>query len=258
MISDIRKEIKFSTRTGKLLIIFASVCFFAIFTPLMTKYVAPEIMKSQFPGMTEEVLNQMLDFTQIGNIAAFMGDLFQIIPIVIAFAFGGVLASEIKDNTLVLPLCSGKRFLSVISSKIIVIGTILFTAPIVASEINFYYTGILFIFDVSFVNVMVSGILYGLYFVFLLSLILMWGAFTKNNIATGFLTLATSLQMYFLANAFELHEYLPTGLINQAEIALGEIQGVEILKAVLVFILFVVIVLSITMIKLSKREWNER
>jgi len=258
MISDIKKEIKFSTRTGKLLIIFASVTFFAILTPLMTKFVVPQIMKSQFPGMTEELLNQMIDFSQLGNIISFTGDLFQIIPIIIAFAFGGVLASEIKDNTLVLPLCSGKRFVSVISSKIIVIGTILFTAPLFGMIINFYYTGILFDFDVPFTNVMISGSLYGFYFIFLLSLILMWGAFTKNNIATGFLTLATSLPLYFLANAFDIHEYFPSSLVKQAGLVLTEIDSIRIIKSLLAFVIFVAVILAITMLKLSKREWNER
>ena len=68
MIRDINKEIKYALRNSRFLILIIGFIFFAILTPVMTRLVLPEVLKSQFPGMSEQELKGMLDMTQLGCI----------------------------------------------------------------------------------------------------------------------------------------------------------------------------------------------
>ena len=64
----IKKETLDGMRNYRFLIIFAAVIFFAIFDPIMNKLVLPEVLKSQFPNMPAEVMQEMLVTTQVANI----------------------------------------------------------------------------------------------------------------------------------------------------------------------------------------------
>ena len=256
MIQDIKKELRFGFRSYRFLILFVAFLFFSLMDPVMTKFVVPEIMKSQMPGLTPEMMAQLVDTSQAGVMRAYMGDVFELVSIVLAFSLCGLMAQEIKENTLVLPLCSGKRFGSIAGAKIIVFGTALMLAPMFAVLINYAYTGMLFAFEVPFGSAIYAGLLIGLYMVFLLTMIVMWGAVFKKPLAAGFVTLVSAYGLHFIGGALGIQTYLPSGLFAEAA-RLGS-PSEMLVQTLAVTLLGIIAFTIITVIRLKKMEWNER
>ncbi|MDW7658268.1 MAG: hypothetical protein SCM11_13960 [Bacillota bacterium] len=257
MKQDIYKEIKYGLRNSRFLILMVGFLFFAILNPLMSKLVIPNIMKSQLPGLTDEAINEMLNLTQIGVIRAYMGDIFEIGSIIVAFTLCGLMAQEIKDNTLVLPLCSGKLFGSVVTAKLLVFGSVLVLSPTIALMVNYLYAGLLFSFDISLAPIIRGGLLQGVYMVFLLACLLLWGAIIKKPIAAGIMTLATGYGLSFIGSLLRIQTWLPSGLLNEAQL-LDANASPKLLQTLSVTVVIILIMTSITWMRLKTMEWNER
>lgn len=257
MKTEIVKEIKFGLRDHKFLILFVGFLFFAVLTPVMFKVVLPQVLKSQFPGITESQMSGMMDMSQLGTIRSYMGDVFEIGSIIVAFTLCGLMAQEIKDNTLVLPLCSGKRFGGIVGAKMFVFGAALVLAPSIALMVDYVYAGLLFSFDIGIIPIIRGGMLQGVYMVFLLANVMMWGVITKKPIATGFLTLIIAFGSYFVGSALGIQEYLPSGLLAEAQL-LAASHSPSLFQTLLITGGLVLVFMTITIMRLKKMEWNER
>jgi hypothetical protein len=257
MKQDVIKEIRYGLRNSRFLILFSSVLFLAISAPIMNKVFLPMLMKSQLPGITEETLGEILDMTQTGSMRSYMGDLFEIGTIIIVFTLCGLLAQEIRDNTLVLPLCSGKRFHTVIGSKLLVFGCFLILTPLIATLINYLYAGILFSFDIGFTPVLRSGLLLGAYMLFLITCLLFWGAVVRKPIAAGFLTCATIYGITIAGSLLKIDPFLPSGLLKEAQF-LAVVPSPTLLQTLAITAGLILILYGATLLRLQKLEWNER
>lgn len=254
---DIVKEIRYGVRNSRFLILMAAFAFFAVLTPVMMKVILPMMLKSQFPGMTEQTLVEMVDMTQLGCIRSYMGDVFEIGSIIVAFTLCGLIAQEIKDNTLVLPLCAGKQFDSLVGAKMIVFGTLLVLVPVLSLLINYAYAGLLFSFEIGIVPVIRGGLLQGAYLVFLLACLVMWGAILKKPIATGFASLATVYGLHFAGSAFSMNAFLPSGLLEQAQ-QLAVVPAASLPQTLVMTTGIILLFLAVTLFRLTHMEWNER
>ncbi len=199
----------------------------------------------------------MLNLTLIGIIRAYMGDIFEIGSIIVAFTLCGLIAQEIKDNTLVLPLCSGKQFGSIVTAKLLVFGSVLVLSPTVALLVNYLYAGLLFSFDVSLMPIIRGGLLQGAYMVFLLACLLLWGAIVKKPIAAGIITLATGYGLSFIGGLLRIQSWLPSGLLNEAQL-LDTTVSPKLLQTLSVTIAIILAMTTITWLRLKTMEWNER
>src|SRR5690554_4720353 len=117
MTKDIKKEFIFGIRSSRFLIIAAAFTFLGLLTPIMLKILLPMIFSSQFPGMDDSMIEQMVDMSHRGSLQGFFNDLFEMGTLIVAFTLCGLLAQELKDNTLVIPLCSGKSFSNIVLAK---------------------------------------------------------------------------------------------------------------------------------------------
>ncbi len=257
MIKDISKELKYGLRNSRFLILLISFLFFALLTPVMMKVVLPEVLKSQFPGMTVQQLQGMMNMTQLGSVQSYMGDIFEIGSIIVAFSLCGLMAQEIKDNTLVMPLCSGKRFGGIIGAKMLVFGFVLVLVPLITLIIDYTYAGLLFSFDIGIRPIVRGGLLQGVYMVFLLACVVMWGTLVKRPVAAGFMTLATAFGLHFVGGLLDAHEYLPSGLLNEAQ-KLSETPASSLSKTLFITIGIIIAFMIITLTHLRSMEWNER
>lgn len=257
IMQNIKKELRFGMRSSKFLILFVGFLFFAIFTPVMTKVILPEILKSQFPGMSQDALGEMLDMTQRGCIRSYMGDVFEIGTIIVVFTLCGLMAQEIKDNTLVLPLCSGKQFGSITAAKMIVFGGVLLLAPTAALLIDYMYSGLLFSFEVGIAPIVRGGLLQGIFMVFVLTCLVMFGTWLKKPIPTGFITLAFVYGLHFLGSILKIDPYLPSGLLAEAQ-QLSIIPASSLGQTLMVSISIILLMIGITIARLKSMEWNER
>lgn len=257
MKQDIIKEIRFGLRNSRVLILFVGFLFFAVLTPVMMKVFMPLILKSQFPGMTEQTIAEMVEMTQIGCIRSYMGDVFEIGSIIVAFTLCGLMAQEIKDNTLVLPLCAGRQFGGIVGAKMLVFGAVLVLAPVLSLIVNYVYAGLLFAFDVGMGPVIRGGLLQGVYMVFLLSCIIMWGTIIKKPIAAGFVSLVTAFGLHFAGSAFSISAYLPSGLLDEAQ-QLAVIPPSSLVQSLCMTAGIIILFAAATVLRLKHMEWNER
>lgn len=255
MMQNVGKEIKYGFRSGKMLILLASFLFFALLTPLMLKFVLPGILQSQ--GASTQDLSGIMGMTQTSCIQIYMNDVFEMGTIIIAFTLCGLLAQEIRDNTLVLPLCSGKHFGSIIGEKLLVFGFALALIPLLALIVNYLYAGLLFSYELEIFPILRAGILQGLYMVFLLACIIMWGAVLKKPISAGFLTLATAFGLHFIGSLLGIHAWLPSGLLVQAQ-HLTEAPASSLILTLIITIILIIAMVALTLMRLKSIEWNER
>lgn len=257
MMKEIKKEFKYALRSGKLLILMASFMFFAVLTPLMLKVILPEILKSQLAGRSTQELSAMMNMSQLGCIQSYMGDVFEIGSIIVAFTLCGLIAQEIRDNTLVLPLCSGKRFSCIAGAKLLVFGAVLVIAQIAALTVNYAYAGVLFSFELKFQPILKGGALQGFYMVFLLTCLIMWGAILKKPIPAGFLSLITAFGLHFLGSLLGMQGYLPSGLLFEAQQLNAAFSSTSV-QALFVTALLIALMTAITLKRLKRLAWNER
>ena len=92
MKSELQKEIRYALRSGRILILFASLLFLALLTPIMLKVVLPQVLGGE--------VNDLVMMTQRDCIRSYLGDVFEIGGIVIAFTLCGLTACELQGDTL--------------------------------------------------------------------------------------------------------------------------------------------------------------
>lgn len=252
---NIKKEIMQSIRQYKFLVVFSFLIFFAIMTPLMSKLVLPELFANYYPDLDPQIIEQMLGTTQTNAILGFLGDMFEMGTLLIVFLYSGIIAQEIGEKTFVLPLCSGKRYTSVILSKLIVNGPVLIISMIGAVLVNYYYSGVFFDFTAGSIKPAIgAAALQGLYMVFILSILIFIGALVKKPLMTGMIALVPAYGIGFIGKLFNIESYLPSGLMIQAQ-KLMQNTAENILHTVLSTLLLIVILLTISIKYLKKAEF---
>jgi ABC-type transport system involved in multi-copper enzyme maturation permease subunit len=257
MKQELIKEFRYGVRNSRFLILAASFLFYALLTPVMLKIILPEILKSQFPGMGADLLGQMIDMTQSGSLQSYIGDIFELGTIIVAFTLCGLLAQDIRDNTLVMPLCSGKSFHGILFAKFIMFGLTLLIIPVIALCASFVYSGLLFGFEVNFSAVLLSGLYQGLYLIFLLSLILLLGTLISKPVATGLLALGITYIQNLAGGLFNIKKYLPAGLITSSVSLSTDFTGDQI-TSILITLALIVLIIGATLMRLRQMEWNLR
>jgi ABC-2 type transport system permease protein len=248
-----KKETFDGLRNYRFLILFAAIIFFAIFDPLMNKLVLPELLRSQFPNMPAEVMQEMLVTTQAANIRGYMNNVFQISSLVMAFALSGLIAQEISEKTLIFPVCTGKRYSEILLAKILVYGSFLLLAATVSALINYLYAGALFGFDLTAWPAIRAGMLQGFYMVYLVALLMFMGSLVRKAIPAGLLTLIPAYGTRVLGNLFDINRYLPSGLLVEAEM-LAVIPSYSLVGSLVSTLALVILLLGFTHIRLTNLE----
>jgi ABC-2 type transport system permease protein len=254
---SIKKEIKYGVRGSRFLILAAGLFFFALFDPVMIKVVLPVLLQSQFPGLSDEALSGMFTVSQTACVQTYMGDVFEIGTIIVVFTLCGVIAQEIRDGTLLLPVCSGKSFLSITLSKLVVFGvalTLITTAALIA---DYAYAGVLMGFEMSILPVLRGGLLQSMYMVFLLSCLMAFGSVVKKPVAAGILTLIAAYGSHFVGNALGIEKYMPTGLLGGAA-SLSADMDPALAIALIITAAVTALLYAITVLRLKSMELGRR
>lgn len=256
MFKELKKEWIFASRSGRLFILIMSFIFLAVLTPIMLKVLIPEIFRMQFPNLPIEEINRMINASQLTAIQGFMSDLFELGLIIVVFTLCSIMAQEIKDNTLVFPIVSGNKFVNIIGSKVILFGTMLGLLVTVSILICYAYAGILFEFEVPLQDVLYAGSLQGIYFLFIVSNLILWGALLKRALPTGFVTLVIAYAMQTVGGLLNIHTYLPSGLIDFSSKL--QFQSQDVITSVSITMFLIVIMMIITHAAMKKMEYNIR
>ncbi len=248
------KEVLEGIRNYRFLILLSGCLFFAILDPVMSKFFLPEILISQFPNISPEVLQGMLETTQTGNIRTYLGNLFQLGTLVVAFTLSGLTAQELSDKTLVFPVCSGKRFGWLLLGKLLIYSPYLLLITTVSTLINYVYTGLLFGFELpSAMPALRAGLLYGGWMVYVLALLLLVGVIVKKPVGVGVVVLLLAFGTRILGNLFKADRWLPSGLLAEADLLAAVPTGIWG-GAVVTTVALVAILTLLTSLRLEKME----
>lgn len=257
MILDIKKELKYGFRNSRFLILAAGFLFFALSTPMMMKVLLPELLKSQYPNIAPDMLNSLLDITQKGTMQSYMGDVFEVGTIIVVFTLCGIMAQELKDNTLVLPICSGKSYGGITLAKMLVFGIALIIILTVSLILDYVYAGMLMGYDFWVWLVVKGGLLQGLYMVFLLSCLVMFGTIIKKPVAAGVLTLIFAYGSHYIGGALGIAQFMPSGLLADAQ-TLSIYPSETLWLALIITTCIILLFCWIAVMRLKKMELNGR
>ncbi len=214
----VKKEILEGLRNYRFLIVAIGMLFFAVFDPVMNKLILPELLKSQFPNMSADIVNQMLVNTQTANIRGYLTHVYQISTLIISFTLSGLLAQEISEKTLIFPMSTGKRIEGLLLGKMIVYGGFLLLLTSFSILVNYAYSGVLFGFELpSVYPVLRAGLYLGIFMIFVLALLILFGALVRKPIPAGMLTLLVAYGVRAVGSLLNGHRFLPSGLLVEAE-----------------------------------------
>lgn len=209
----LKKEIKEGLRSYRFLTIAVVFIVFAISDPLLLKML-PTILASQMPeGMAE-----LMKVNQPAAIQSYLGNLYQIILIVVVLSIMNIVAEEIKGKKIVLPYSKGLSIGGMILAKTLVYSIIIPISALIGILINYYYVGILFTeAPVAFESILRSGLLFFMFFMFLVSLTLFFSSIFRKGIVAAVATLVTCFLIFpLLANINALNRFIPYNLIQES------------------------------------------
>lgn len=212
--AHINKEIIEGIRTHRFLILAIGILAFSILDPVILK-LTPMILKSQAGGID---ITSMMDLSQTAAIKSYMNNLFQISSLVVALNIMGVISNELKEKTLVLPYSLGSKLHETVIAKNIVYTILVILFSVLGMTIAYYYSSILFEVDFNgLLEIIKAGVLYGLYFSFLISLVTFLSSIFKKPIVAGLLGLLIVYIMSPVAKLLDIVKYAPTSLLTEAK-----------------------------------------
>jgi ABC-2 type transport system permease protein len=215
-IAYIKKEFMELIRTSRFIAIAAGLLFFALLDPIMLK-VTPDILKSQLGNVSLASLG--VELSQRASIIKFASNINSISVIVIVLAIMNLIASEIKDKTIILPHIAGMSPFGFIFAKLSVTSFVIVLFNLLSFGTALYYSNLLFTGSASLSNndVFISALLYCLFFCYVVALSLFYGTVSKSGLLTVIFTLATvfatSALSALLPNAAK---YLPSAITDYA------------------------------------------
>ena len=209
-----KKEFLENLRTYRLLILIVAYILFGLMEPIMYRML-PMILESE--GFDPAML-QMMDTSQQGLLRSYMANLSQIGLIVVTLTLMGTLAQELQRKYWILPRSKGGSATSLVISKFLLYGTGLVVATLLGFLVNNFYGRVLFEYTgLEILGVIQSGLLFSLYFIFLLSLLFFLISIIQKGIPAVLLTLFVSFLLFPLLNNFTaLQNFLPYGLIEES------------------------------------------
>ncbi len=207
------KEIIEGMRTKKFLVLAIGVLFFAISDPIMLKLL-PEVLRNQMQGAD---LSMLLELSQKAALESYTNNLFQLSTLIVVLSMMGIISKERSDQTLTIPLSMGCSIKGIVLAKLLVYGMFLLLINVIGMLIAYYYSGIIFGFTYGrLLAAVVSGALYGVFFVFVLSFLILASSFFKKSFLPVTITMLFVYLMPLTGYFKDLERYLPVNLLTEA------------------------------------------
>lgn len=258
MIQALKREWMEGVRTYRFLIILVAFLFFAMLNPMMNKLVLPEILKSQFQGMSDDMLQTMVVSSQRDCVRGYLSDVFEITTLVLVLTLSTLVAAEVKNRTFIFPLCSKKQFATLVASKLLLYGVVITFAATLSVLVDYFYAGIFFGTDLPAIwPVVRAGLLQGLYYLFVVSLVLLCGSLTGKPLTAGLLALIPAYGTHLVSQLFKVQDYTPAGLIHEGQM-LAVNTGSGIYVPIVVTLSLVVVMILLTIMRLQSLELARR
>jgi ABC-2 type transport system permease protein len=237
-----------ASRTHKFIIIAAAIMFFALADPAMVKLL-PHILKSQM---------EMIDLSkfkadQFTAMANYTKDLFQISTFIIVLAISGIISGEKNNKTLTIPVSMGCNVFGIVGGKFILYGIFLSIASMAGMLTAYYYSGIIFGNSFDIFPALKAGALFGLYFIFVLSVVNLYSSLFQKAFMAGIMSLVTIYLMRAAEGLFNFRRFFPTHILEDASIFKPSFQAGTAIS-ILVTLIAVLILNLLAAFKLKKTE----
>jgi ABC-2 type transport system permease protein len=211
------KETREGLRRYRFLALGAAFLFFALMDPLMMRFL-PLILESQAaggglpPGLD---LASLFPASREFGFSTFLGDLREIVSLVVCLALGGIIARERSRRTLILPFSKGASTAGMVLAKAAVYAIFLVLCSFAAVFIAYVYAGIVFPGSpFEPIRPLEAGAAYGLYFAYLVCGLVLASALLPSAIAASAAGLVLAYVLPALAGLLRFGEYLPSALAD--------------------------------------------
>jgi hypothetical protein len=144
-----------------------------------------------------------------------------------------------------------------LGAKLLVFGALLVMIPVFALLADYGYSGLLFGFEIGVLPILYSGLLQGIYVLFLLFCLMMWGVLLKRPFPAGFMTLATAFGIHFISSLLNIQSRTPSGLLVEAQKLMPSVAP-SLYLPLSVTIVFMIFMMTCTLSRLRRMEWNVR
>ncbi|MFC5528869.1 ABC transporter permease subunit [Cohnella yongneupensis] len=183
-----RKEMIEGARNYKWLWIPLVFAIFGISNPV-TSHFLPEILKSS--GVTEEAAKLIPEPTSAEVIVKSLSQYGSMGLLVLALAFMGIVAAERQSGSMIMVLVKPVSHVSYVTSKWAAMNVITLAAVAAGQLGTWYYTRLLFE-DIALRAVLISGVVYALWLVFVNTITLLLSCVMKSLAGIAFVAVAAA------------------------------------------------------------------
>ncbi len=242
----LKKEVLEAARQYRYLIIFIGVVFFAIATPIMLRLL-PKLLEAQMNAD----LSSFFTINRRTAIQNYIGDLVEISYLIIILVFSGTLSDELSFRKLVFPYSKGGSPAGMVFAKFLHNSLTTVLAVFVGFAVNYYYANIVISGEGASINeVMTSALLVSLYFLFGISLAMIFSSLLKKGLTAGIVTLAVSYSMIPLSGLGVLKKLAPYNLIQAA----NKFSMEGTLPVITATIIMIIAIIALTCYRMSRVE----
>ena len=251
----LKKELMEFVRTKKFLGLTAVFFFFAITSPLLARYMI-EFLTALMPAEDAHMLLNVPDPVWIDSYRQFYSQMTQIGALAVTVLFMGAISYEKQQGTADLVITKGLGTISFVLSKFTLIALAILITMIVSVLIVFGYTAVLFDEAGNLGQVLTGALLYGLFFIFVVSIILFCSSFAK----TAAISALFSFLLYILFTSFGslpvIGRFLPSAVTGNANaITSGYTSEVEgLVVAIVMTVVIIIFFLGMSILLLKRRE----
>ena len=210
-----QKELVENLRTKNILVLACVFAFFAITSPLLTRYMAEFI--GLFAGgdeMAQGLLAVLPEPTFSESYASFYGNMVQIGSIAVILIYMSSVLREKRATTADVLFTKGLKPWQFVLAKFTVAGGITVVAAVVSVLVTYVYTLVLFGEAGNIGHVVLGGLAFALYLVMLLGITLFFSSFAKSTAQSAVFSLLAFFLIALSTMFLRIGQYSPGSLMN--------------------------------------------
>lgn len=243
-----KKELMEGFRTHKFLVLAIGILFFSIADPIFIKFM-PAILESQMKGID---FSGYLSSTQTAAMANYTKTLYEIGTLIIVFTLMGLISGERSKKTLTIPVSMGCRTGGMLMGKLSVYGGCLAALTLTGLTIAYFYSSMIFTPDpISYLSVIKAGVFYSIYYIYLISVIMLVNSLVEKPYIAGITTLLAAYGLPLLQNLKGWGRFIPNTIIKDASRFTAELSS-EAVTALFSTVIIILVLNVLTAWRLRK------
>jgi len=175
------KELTENLRTKKLLVLVCVFLSFAMTSPLLTRFMG-EFFALLLPGDEAEAMLAMFGTpVWIDSYVQLYGNLGQIGAITVLLLFMGSILKEKSSGTADLVFTKGLQPAAFVLAKFTIAGVLVLVTTLISVLVGYVYTVVLFEYGGNIGNVLLGGLVFGVFLLMIVAIIMLCSSFVKST-----------------------------------------------------------------------------